>query len=172
ASRPTSIELDRTALLAPNRPPPLGRLHSDVSRMADVSTGAPIARSVVVDCARGLAAAVAVNHAEPQTEFVKTNDAAAMTWRLSQEKIGSRLAARRAPNHDARRQLPLEGTSSPGPVGSTTCRLRRRQRAPQGAQGASAGRHRVPLRGIPELADPVESRTATPQNWCDFSHHS
>jgi hypothetical protein len=31
---------------------------------------------------RGLAAAVAVNHAERQTEFVKTNDAAAMTWRF------------------------------------------------------------------------------------------
>ena len=30
----------------------------------------------------GLAAAVAVNHAERPTEFVKTNDAAAMTWRF------------------------------------------------------------------------------------------
>src|SRR2546425_4422866 len=47
-------EVDRTALLAANRHPPLGRLHSDVSRMADVSTGAPIVRSVVVDCAQGV----------------------------------------------------------------------------------------------------------------------
>jgi hypothetical protein len=44
----TSIEVDRTALLAANLHPPLGRLHSDVSRMADASTGAPIVRSVVV----------------------------------------------------------------------------------------------------------------------------
>jgi hypothetical protein len=40
---------------------------------------APIVGHSWLTAPRGLAAAVAVNHAERQSEFVKTNDAAAMT---------------------------------------------------------------------------------------------